>query len=218
MGSNPSSELEDKTDGFTNEYQAKDLRISKEVEGNQASKNKYFALTVTCTGVQSDANYTVSLTDDNIEGTNDGNADATSGEETPGGTIAANAGKTNPTTVLGSVLASGQTFYLKDGQNVVIRGLAPNVTYYVTENEEDYQSSVMTGKTNGTTSAPATIGTVADANTANTKIAEAGFTNTRNGIIPTGVITMIAFGIGITVIAILGIFMLYVKKKKRTKI
>ena len=39
--------LDDKTDGFTNELNSTDLKITKQVTGNQASRDKYFELTIT---------------------------------------------------------------------------------------------------------------------------------------------------------------------------
>ena len=169
--------LTDKTDGFTNEANGlKDLKVNKEVAGNQASRDKYFEFTVTCTDVAAADSFVVSIADDSNANTNDGNADATSIETAA--TIAANAGKTNPTTVTGAQLLAGQKFYLQHGQSVVIRGLPKNSSYTVTENAEDYSSAVMSGKTNS-----GNIGTVTGTN----KMAEAGFTNTRNGVIPTGI-------------------------------
>ena len=197
----------DKTDGFTNEYSSKDLKISKEVSGNQASRDKYFELTVKVTdGVNEADSFIVSLANDSDANTNDGNADATSG--TNSATIAANAGKTNPTTVSGATLKSeaGQKFYLQHGQSVVIRGLAPNVKYTVTENAEDYQSSVMTGKTNS-----GTIGEVA----VNGKLAEAGFTNTRAGIIPTGILMSAAPWILLGVVVVGGVIFFLVRSRKK---
>lgn len=199
----------DKTDGFTNEYASKDLKIEKEVTGNQASRDKYFALTVTCDNIADEDSYVVSIADDSVESTNDGNADAQSGAAKIGGTIAANAGQTNPQTVLGEDLKAGVTFYLQHGQSVVIRGLAPNATYYVTENAEDYASAVKAGDTNGTSAAPAVLGTVAGAN----KMATAGFTNTREGIVPTGVVLYV--GLGIALIALgAGGFVLVSRKRR----
>ena len=186
--------LDDKTDGFTNEYNSKDLKFGMEVSGNQASRDKYFEFTVTVTDVADDDSYVVSLADDNDSNTNDGNADATSG--TNSATIAANQGKTNPTTVTGAQLKAGQKFYLQHGQSIVIRGLAPNAGYTVTENAEDYKSEVMSGKTNS-----GTIGTVAGSN----KMAEAGFTNTRNGVVPTGILLSVIPGIAIVGAAGFGI-------------
>jgi hypothetical protein len=63
----------------------------------------------------------------------------------------------------------------------------------------------MTGKTN-----TGVIGTVAGTN----KVAEAGFTNTRNGVIPTGV--FIYAGIGVIAIAFAGVMFLITRKRKDT--
>lgn len=195
--------LSDKTDGFTNEYNAKDLKVSKTVSGNQASRDKYFEITVTMTDVADADSYVVSLANDNDTSTvEDGNADATSGTTTA--TIEANRGKTNPTTVTGAQLKAGQKFYLQHGQDIVIRGIAPNASYTVTENNEDYKSTLMTGKTNS-----GVIGTVAG----NEKTAQAGFTNVRNGTIPTGVVMNAATGIA--VMAIAGALMIFMLAKKK---
>lgn len=197
--------LADKTDGFTNEYVSKDLKIEKEVTGNQASRDKYFEFTVTCDDIADNDSYVVSIANDNDANTNDGSADATSGAAKTGGTIEANAGKTNPTTVTGAQLKAGQKFYLQHGQSVVIRGLAPNVRYAVTENAEDYSSAQKTGDTNN-----GVIGTVAG----NNKMATAGFTNTRNGIIPTGVMTAVAGGVALAAIGAGGLGLMASKKRR----
>jgi hypothetical protein len=194
--------LDDKTDGFTNEYTSKDLKISKEVSGNQASRDKYFELTVTVSGIADEDVYVVSIADDADATTNDGNADATSGSNAA--TIAANAGKTNPVQVTGAQLKAGQKFYLQHGQSVVIRGLAPNATYTVTENAEDYRSEVMAGKTNS-----GVIGTVAGEN----KMAEAGFRNVRDGVVPTGIAMSASTGL-LLVGGSLGWFIIGAKRRK----
>lgn len=196
----------DKTDGFTNEYSSNDLKIEKEVTGNQASRDKYFALKVKTTGADGNATYVVSIADDNNSATNDGNADATSGSNSA--TKAENAGKTNKQSVTGAELNAdaGVTFYLQHGQSVVIRGLAPNVSYEVTENAEDYKSAVKTGDTN-----TGTIGVVADGN----KMAVAGFTNTRDGIIPTGIILSVTPWIILGFIVVAGVVFFAIRSKKR---
>ena len=196
--------LSDKTDGFTNEYNTKDLRASKTVAGNEGSRDKYFEFTVTATNVNDADTFTVSIADDSNANTTDGNADATSGAAKNGGTIAANAGKTNPTSVTGAQLKAGQKFYLKHGQNVVVRGLPLNAGYTVTENAEDYSSDA-SGMTNS-----GTIGTVAG----NGKVAEAGFTNTRSGIIPTGV--FLYAGIGVAAIVFAAAMFFFTRKNKKT--
>ena len=197
--------LSDKTDGFTNEYNTKDLRLSKTVSGNEASRDKYFEFTVTATDVADGDVFAVSIADDSDANTNDGSADATSGTAKTGGTIEANAGKTNPATVTGAQLKAGQKFYLQHGQNIVVRGLPLNASYTLTENAEDYASAVMSGKTNS-----GVIGTVAGTN----KVAEAGFTNTRDGIIPTGV--FLYAGIGVIAILFAGGMFLLTRKNKKT--
>ena len=193
--------LEDKTDGFTNEYTSKDLKVEKEVSGNQASRDKYFEFTVTATNVTDADSYVVSLADDNDANTNDGSADAKSG--TTAATIEANQDKTNPTTVTGAQLKEGVKFYLHHNQSVVVRGLPLNANYTVTENAEDYASEVKSGDTNS-----GTIGTVAGEN----KMATAGFTNTRNGVIPTGVMLTVVPGVAIVAVALVGLIAL--KRKK----
>ena len=227
MGSNDvqtaGAALADKTDGFTNEYSSKDLKIMKEVTGNQASRDKYFELTVTCPEIDENGVYQVSIGNDNDNNTSDGNADATSGTTTA--TISANQSKANFTTatsdstvgtISGSELKDGRKFYLQHGQSIVIRGLAADTKYYVTENAEDYASAVMSGKTNGTAASPAVVGTVAETmDTANHKLAEAGFTNTRNGVIPTGILLSATGLIVVALIVVFGIVFFAIRSKKR---
>lgn len=197
--------LTDKTDGFTNEYTSKDLRIRKEVSGNQASRDKYFELTVTVIGVADTDSYTVSLADDGDVTTNDGNADPVS--RSNAATIAGNQGKTNPQTVTGSQLKAGQKFYLQHGQSIVIRGFDPDVQYTVTENAEDYQSAVINGGTNA-----GRIGTIAG----ESKLAEAGFTNTRAGLIPTGLFMTAAPFAVLMLLSGAGIVFLILKNRRKS--
>lgn len=201
----PGAALADKTDGFTNEYISKDLKVEKEVTGNQASRDKWFEFTVTMAAdtVNASDSFAVSIADDSNANTNDGSADATSG--TTAATRASNQNKENPTTVTGAQLLAGQKFYLQHGQSVVIRGLPLNASYTVTEDAEDYKSTVKSGDTNS-----GVIGTVADTN----KMATAGFTNTRAGIIPTGIFLYAGIGIVLVVFAVL-VFALTHKNRKR---
>ena len=202
-GSTPGGTLADKTDGFTNEYNAKDLKFEKAVTGNQASRDKYFKFTVTVTGINENDTYVVSLANDNNDNTpEDGNADAapTGNDATTYSSMA------NPTSVSGSELLAGKDFYLQHGQSIVIRGLAPNAEYTVTETPEDYKSAEMTGKTNS-----GVIGTVAG----NEKTAQAGFTNTRDGLIPTGVILSVAGLLVVGIIAVIGFVFFGIRSKKR---
>lgn len=197
--------LADKTDGFTNEYISKDLVFKKEVTGNQASRDKWFEFTATMADVNDDDVFVVSLADDSDANTTDGNADATSG--TTAATRASNQGKTNPTSVTGAQLKAGVKFYLQHGQSIAIRGIAPNATYTVTEDEEDYKktASVVTGYTDATTGV---IGTIAG----NNKAVKTSFQNQRDGIIPTGV--AVAVLPGLALLGIGGAGLLASKRKK----
>lgn len=196
---NAGDAVSDKSTGYTNTLATKDLKVSLNVTGNQASRNKYFAVTVQVTGITAGDSFVVSIANDSNEYTNDGNADAAivPNSATTYGEL------TNATTVSGSDLSAGKTFYLQHGQSIVIRGLSPNATYTVTENAEDYASAVMTGKTNS-----GTIGTVASG----AKMAEAGFTNTRNGIVPTGIIMSVTGGVALVAVAATSLLMLGRKK------
>lgn len=199
--------LGDKTDGFTNEFNSKDLVFKKEVAGNQASRDKWFEFTAKAENVNDADVFTVSISDDNNADTTDGNADATSG--TTAATREANQNKANPASVTGAQLKAGVKFYLQHGQSIAIRGFAPNATYTVTEDAEDYKStaSAVTDFTDVTTGV---IGTVAGSN----KAAKTSYRNERNGIIPTGVFMTIAPFAVVTLIGGAGATIMLKKKKK----
>lgn len=213
MGSNDvmseGDQLADKTDGFTNEYKSKDLVFKKEVSGNQASRDKYFAFTLKITGLTSGNVYTVSLADDSDANTTDGNADATSGSNNA--TIAANAGKPNVTTLTaGAGGTIEQVFYLQHGQSIAVRGLPINATYTLTENAEDYKSTgaAVTGYTDATSG---DIGIVAG----NNKVVKTSFKNERQGIIPTGIISIMGPAIAVILIAVIGIGIVLMGKRRK---
>lgn len=207
MGSAGGS-LADKTDGFTNEYNSKDLAFKKEVTGNQASRDKYFEFTVTLDNVNDDDVFTVSLADDTNAATNDGNADATSGDNAA--TIEGNRGKSNPTTLTGAQLKAGAKFYLQHGQHIVIRGIAPNATYTVIENAEDYKStaSAVTDYDDATTG---TIGEIAGTD----KMVKTSYLNTREGVIPTGILTVVGPAVVLILLAVAGLSIVMIGKRRK---
>lgn len=94
--------------GFTNEYSAGSLAISKKVTGNMGDKNAYFAVKVTLTGEEG-KNYLASY-------------------NVTGGSYAS-----NPSTI---AIGTETTFYLKDEETITISNLPYGVTYTVVE--EDY--------------------------------------------------------------------------------
>ena len=186
-----------KSQGFTNSYDTSDILISKMVSGNQASRDKYFEFTVNITDAVPGTVYDVDLS----------RADATT--KTNAATITANEGKTNPATL--TVGADGtvtQKFYLAHNQAIVIQGVAKDSKYKVTENAEDYKSTPADAIDNTEGRGDATSGTVASQNI------RTGYMNTRDGVIPTGVIMTVAPFAAVTLLGGAGAVTMIMKKKK----
>ncbi len=201
--------LADKTDGFTNEYISKDLVFKKEVTGNQASRDKWFAFTATVTNIKDEDVFAVSLAADTDDTTTDGKADAKSGATDA--TIENNRGKDNLTSVTGAQLKAGQKFYLQHGQSIAIRGLAPNATYSITENAEDYKSTAaaVEGYTNAV---EGTMSAVAGTN----KAVKTSYLNERTGVIPTGIANKsVVIAAGIVTICAAAIAMIFYFRRRR---
>ena len=192
-GGSAGSYVATKSQGFTNSYDTSDITIAKRVSGNQASRDKYFEFTVNITGAVPGTVYDVDLS----------NADATT--QSNAATITANEGKTNPATL--TVGADGtvtQKFYLAHNQDIVIQGVAKDSKYKVTENAEDYKSTA--AGVDGYTDA--TNGTVASADL------KTSYLNTRDGVIPTGVIMTVAPFAAVTLLGGAGAVTMVMKKKK----
>lgn len=186
-----------KSQGFTNSYDTSDIFIAKHVSGNQASRDKYFEFTVNITDAVPGTVYDVDLSD----------ADATT--KTNAATIADNEGKTNPATL--TVGADGtvtQKFYLAHNQSIVIQGVAKDSKYKVTENAEDYKSTPADAIDNAEGRGDATSGTVASEDI------YTGYVNTRDGVIPTGVIMTVAPFAAVTLLGGAGAVTMVMKKKK----
>lgn len=185
-----------KSQGFTNSYDTSDIFIAKYVSGNQASRDKYFEFTVKITDAVPGTVYDVDLSD----------ADVTT--KTNAATITANEGKTNPATL--TVGADGtvtQKFYLAHNQSIEILGVAKDSKYKVTENAEDYKSTpadAIETEHRG----DATSGTVASEDI------RTGYVNTRDGVIPTGVIMTVAPFAAVTLLGGAGAVTMVMKKKK----
>lgn len=185
--------VQTKSQGFTNDYDTSDLTIRKEVSGNQASHDKYFEFTVTIAGAVPGTVYDVDLT----------GAAAVSGNNAA--TIEANAGKTNPAQLtVGTDGIVTEKFYLQHGQEIKIQGIAKDSTYTVTENPEDYKSegggvNAYEDDVNGTVMS-------ADLQTS--------YLNTRDGVIPTGVLMTVAPFAAVTLLGGFGAVSIIMKKKK----
>ena len=190
--SNTGDKLGDKSAGYTNTYDTSNLTFSKTVSGNQASRDKYFAFTVTISGAVAGTVYDVDLTKADV------NISANPNDAT---TCIGNA-VTQPQRL--TVPADGtvtQVFYLQHGQEITIKGLAKGTEYAVTENPEDYKQT-------------------APDNASGTIVSEdvtAAFTNTRSGVIPTGVLLTVAPFAAIMAVGAVGIIVMVGKKRKRAE-
>lgn len=182
-----------KSQGFTNEYDTSDLTFKKEVAGNQASHDKYFKFTVKITDAVKGTVYTVDVT----------GADEQS--KTNAATITENAGKTNVKTMtVGEDGTISQDFYLQHGQEIKIQGIAKDTKYDVTEDKEDYKSEAkaVTGYTD------AVSGTIVSADL------KTSYKNTRDGVIPTGVIMTVAPFAAVTLLGAAGMVTIKMRKKE----
>ena len=190
-----------KSQGFTNSYDTSDLTLRKQVTGNQASRDKYFEFTLNIDKAQPNTKYDVVIDE----------ADATS--KTNAATISANAGKANVTSITTDDAGKAtQKFYLQHGQQVTVQGIAKDTTYAVTENTEDYKSTANTAATpvvdvKADTDSAEVNGTIAS------KDLTTGYLNTRDGVIPTGVIMAVAPFAVVTLLGAAG--MVTIKMKKR---
>lgn len=187
-------ELADKSDGFVNTYTSADLIFGKEVTGNQGNKNKDFTFTLKITGASAGTKYTVDYAS--------AREDA---QDTP---------DTGTKTVIETDTSGNATrkFKLKDGEYITVKGLAKGVKYELTEDADGYTSTEgITEEVNGTTAyADPTAGTFGEASI------KTGFTNSKSGVIPTGILLETAPYVAV-VLAGGGTAFLVSRKKKESE-
>ena len=193
--------LADKSAGFVNRYDTQDMVFGKEVTGNQGSRDKYFKFTLSIGSAAHDTVYHVDLA----------SAEAASGATAA--TADANRNKTNPTRITTDANgAATAEFFLCDGQYVTVKGLPKGSSYALAEDKEDYVAA------DGIT---AQIGKGGEAYTdpvsgnIESKDIATGFTNTRNGVVPTGLISVAAPGVGAAVIGLAGLGAVFFGRKRR---
>ena len=202
-----------KTDGFVNEYSSQSLSFAKRVTGNQGSKDKYFKFTVT---IENASGATLNINGDKSNFKKNTTANSATVYTT---TVMDAANTVDQSTADGQqlVIASDSAsydFYLQDGQYITLDGLPKGASYEVSEEAEEYTSTVTDANDNKFTynsivfkdSNEGTIGAVDVAT---------GYTNNKDGTIPTGVILSIA-GPAVVGLAVIGglIFMIIKRKKE----
>ena len=186
------TELADKSDGYVNNYASADLVFGKEVTGNQGNKHKDFTFTLKITGASPKTKYTVEYTSSREDA-----------QDTPA---------TGTKTVIETDEhgEATRTFKLKDGEYATVKGIAQGVKYELTEDAQDYVSTKgITQEVNGTTAySDPTEGTFG------TTTIKTGYTNTKQGVIPTGILLETAPYVAI-VLAGGGTAFLVSRKKKK---
>ena len=212
------TDLDDKTDGFTNEYTSNSLTFGKEVTGNQGSKDKYFKFTVTAEKNDATDKDTVNSNDVFTVETNADAAPTANGATTYTANEMQTANTLTDSKITGAQLIAGKVFYLQDGQYVTIKGLPKGFKYNVTEVEEDYKKTEKIQKGDSSLNWDGTEGndalTDATSGTIETADIHTGFTNTRDGIIPTGILLSATPWIILGIVAVAGIIFFAIRSKK----
>lgn len=215
MGTNDvavqAAKLSDKSTGFTNQYSTQDLSINKKVTGNQGSKDKFFKFHVVATNVQAADKFTVDMTGATAAPTQ--TAATTYDAATM---LAANTTQIVNGQITGQQLLDGVDFYLSDSETIVIEGLPADATYTVTEVAEDYKSTATTSNVAVAGTAAVADKTFDDATSGTIASADiyTGYTNTRDGVIPTGVLMTVAPFAGIIGVGGAGAAAILLGKKK----
>ena len=197
-----------KSDGYTNTYGSYDLTIGKTVSGNQASRDEYFEFTVTLTGAHPSTSYTVDLSNADVNTKVNGmNSTAT----------------TNETTIVTDTDGKGErTFWLQTGQSITIKALTDSTKYVVSENaatleEEGYTTKI--DKVVGAATEEVT-GTSITSKFGDTDLGIKGnttltFTNTKQGVIPTGIILSAAGLIVVAILVVAGVVFFGVRSRRK---
>ena len=211
--------IEDKSSGFTNKYDAYDLVFSKTVKGNQGSKDKYFKFDVSISGAKG-AEIAVSGQGTTFLAAPE-KSTSTIYTETAMNTANTKDDDTERTGQQLKADESGEitvSFYIKHGQKVTLQGIPAGAKYTVTETQEDYTANVSVTETADPSDAAANSDKngITDETTGIQGNTTAAFTNTREGTIPTGILSNVALPAGIISLAVAGAVgsVIYIKKKK----
>lgn len=215
-----------KSVGFENEYNTHDLTFSKSVEGNQGSRDKYFEFTLEIGKLGPGTVLEVSYADDQDDSTADGDADVTISKNPNAGTTVITEDIEQPTTLTADSKGEiSETFYLQHGQKIVVRGIPDRAVYNLSENEEDYDPEIaLTGDDKDEKDTfdddtddedlldDSKVNEVEDPSL--TGDVTVDFTNTRAGVIPTGVNLPVAPIVALAVVLSLAAAFMIVKKNE----
>lgn len=190
------AKLSDKVAGTEAELSTSDLTISKVVAGNRGSQDEYFPITLTISNADAGTKYNVDLSDaDATTKATGANADT---HENPAELTADEDGTVT------------QVYWLQHGQSIIVRGIAGETAYATSEDAGDYTPSIVV--TGDTTNSTVNGGEASDTElTADTEVA---YTNTRDGVINTGVVMSVGAGAVVGLAGLAGVAYKLVAKKK----
>jgi hypothetical protein len=220
---------------FVNQIEAVTLKIGKEVKGNQASRDKYFKFTVRLSKPYAENLYIdLKAEDSKFDAAPTANA-ATDYEASD---MAAANGRDDNTNVDGIQYQFDDNakakieFYLQGGQYVTLMGVPAGTIYTVEEaeaNTDGYVTTALVNRASGDLNFKNVEATLKDDKHDNVPVSLTSknegpgirinhgdhtvtFTNTKNGVVPTGV----AVGIGAAA-ALVGIVVVYIIVRRRTR-
>ena len=195
----------EKSSAFINEYPTNTLKISKKVAGNQGSKDEYFKFTLTLEATSTvpiEDTLVFGITGQTLEPTQTGATSYTADEMKL---------QNNITTLTGAQLKAGYVIYLQHDDEVIISGLVKNCKFNITEDNKNYTVTTVLKKTgkSDVTGDNHTVTGVLDENTS------VEFTNTKTGVIPTGVILSATGLIIAALIAVVGVVFFGMRSRRR---
>ena len=227
---NGTSQQPTKTDGFENIYLTEDLTLKKKVAGNQASRDEYFEFTVKISNAIPGTVYDVVDTSPDPNAQTFDRTTKTNGINTVSHTNATRL-------VTGADGTVTTTFWLQGNQSLKICGLAKSTSYSINENKaamdtESYEvTATISGDTNysdqpGSTNGSGIAIALDDASVSGAAAYRMDdnyiqndtvvtYTNTKVGIIPTGVSLAILPGAAAAVAGAAGLGVLAARKRKK---
>ena len=187
--------------GFTNEYLSNNVKISNTVAGNQGSISKYFKYVVEIEngGENSKIDVTGAYDATVVRDTTDTATDSTFN------------GKENEDQIETDDNGDGSyEYYLQHGQYIVLNGLPQGATVTVTETKDDYVATYQIKE--GSALGEIITGVEASVEEID-EDSEINFTNTKNGTIPTGIVTTVMPGVAMIICS--AVFLAYVIGKRK---
>ncbi len=196
---------ESKTDEIPNAYNVHNLNIVKEVKGNQGSKNSYFKFELNIENDNSNIGNTLYVE----APTSVKNKTLYNGDKIP---------DENPSSItIGANGSANVVLYLKSGDQAKIEGISEGAKYTVKESNEEKlnQNGYLVGvEVKGDETFERKKAEISDTEfTADTTVT---YTNTRKGVVPTGVMMSVLPGAIILLIGACGI-LLFVMKRRRAE-